>query len=241
MSDRNVPPAVTTANHGGGIVRATAMAKRRPWRRYVVLVGLGASALIGMVAVTPAALLTTIEATYRGPWFLAVLFVAYLLRPLIAGPVSVFTILVGIRYGVVPGVGIALLGTGLTCLPPYLAGRYLRTDVGVLGRVSSAGSVVVDHTGDLRGTIAGRLSPAPADSVSYGAGIAGVRPAPYVVGTILGEIPWTIGFILIGSSMERLLGNPPDRPLDLLVLATVGAILLIAAPAYRLLREYRRR
>lgn len=213
------------------------MDSSRSWLRYTLVVGLAIGVAIGVLWLTPAEMLATVEATYNGPSFLAILFGLYLLRPFVAGPVSVFTIVVGIRYGVVPGVGIALLGTVLTCLPPYLAGRYLRTDIGVLGTLSTAGTTVVDYAGDFRGTIAGRLSPAPADTISYGAGIAGVRPAAYLLGTTLGEIPWTVGFILIGTSMDRLGLGSVDRPLGLFAIGTLGATLLLAPPLYRRFRR----
>ncbi|MFB6299662.1 MAG: TVP38/TMEM64 family protein [Halobacteriales archaeon] len=217
------------------------MAGGRLWRRYLLLGGVGVTAAVGWLIVTPADVLTSIQAAYNGSSFLLVILVLYLLRPFVAGPVSLFTIVIGFRYGMIPGFGIALVGTVLTCLPPYIIGRHLRTDIGVLGWVSSAGSTVVDHAGDLRGTIAGRLSPAPADPVSYGAGIAGVPPLAYLLGTAIGEIPWTIGFILVGASMERVALTVPDRQFELLVFGTLGATLLLAAPAYRLLQRVRER
>lgn len=49
-----------------------------------------------------------------------------------------------------------------------------------------------------------RLLPIPADLVSYGAGVAGVRPRAFLLGTLIGDAPWAIGLVFVGTRVEEL-------------------------------------
>lgn len=168
--------------------------------------------------------------------FGAVLLVAYLVRPLVAWPISVLSVVVGVALGPA-GVPVALAGAVVTCLPPYLLARRLGHDAGVLGRLGDRGRRYFGAAGDLRGVVAARLAPLPADPVSYTAGLSGVSLPAYVLGTALGELPWVTAAVLVGASAETVttdgLHGGPAVVAGLLALA----ILLLARPLYRYIRE----
>lgn len=193
-------------------------------------------AVAGGAALTtgPAALFVHAEAVAARPALLAVALVAlYLVRPLLAWPISAVSVLLGYLLGPV-AVPFALAGAVVTTLPAYALARYLGHDAGVLARVGDAGAAVRRATGDLRGVVAVRLAPLPTDPVSYAAGLAGVPLRPYLLGTAIGESPWVVTTVLVGASMGRLTtaGVSAD-PLLLGTTVALAALLALSRPAYR--------
>jgi len=217
------------------------MATRARWLAPLVpLAALAAAAAVGLTH-SPAAVLAALDPAGRDPAVVVGgLLVLYLLRPAVLWPLSVFSVFVGYLLGVPAGLPVALGGTLLSCLPPYLAARYVGERTSFFGRVGAAGSTVVDATGPLRGTVAARLSPAPADAVSYGAGVAGVGLLPYALGTLVGELPWAFGYVLLGASLSRFDGaSVGGLDLRLVVAAALVALALVARPVYGLARRWR--
>jgi len=165
------------------------------------------------------------------------LLVLYLVRPLFAWPISPISALVGYVLGLEYGVPVALVGATLTTIPPFLFARHAGTSGGGLfARLNDAGRRFIDVTGATRGVLAARLSPLPADPVSYGAGFSGVSLRAYVVGTFLGEIPWVFVEVLAGASMRTLSTAGLGAGVEVLVGSFAVAVLLLAGPAYRHVR-----
>ena len=185
--------------------------------------GAVAGALLALgVALSPTAAIDRLRSLLSSPWFPLVLAGLYLLRPLLAWPITALSVLVGYRYGLVVGVPLALLGAVLTSLIPYAVARYVDTGAGWIGRAEAGSERFFTAAGDLRGVTAARLAPTPAEVISVGAGMARVSLPAFVVGTAVGELPWTVAAVLAGASMHRLVGG------------LVAAAVLLAAPAYRL-------
>jgi uncharacterized membrane protein YdjX (TVP38/TMEM64 family) len=207
-------------------------------RQLVGVLSVGAVAVVAAVVTSPAALFARAELLAARPGLLAVALLAlYLVRPLLAWPISALSVLLGYLYGpaVIP---VALAGAVVTTLPPYALARSLEHDAGLFARVGDAGAVVRRTAGDLRGTMAARLAPLPTDPVSYTAGLAGVPLRPYLVGTAAGEAPWVATAVLLGASMGQLtsVGLSAD-PLLLVTTAALAALLVVSGPAYRRLRN----
>lgn len=208
--------------------------ERATVRQLVGLAGLLGFAGGMALLFSPATVVARLEALATQPvLFVAVLVALYLVRPFLLWPVSSIALVLGYLYDPVVAIPLALAGAGLTGLPPYLVGRYARTDLGLFGYIGSAGNTVTTSVGEARGVIAARLSPVPGDPISYGAGLSGVSLQPFVAGTVVGEIPWALVTVLTGASMRSLdLTRPTASPE--LVLALAGlSVLVLAGPLYR--------
>jgi len=170
------------------------------------------------------------------PVYLAGVIVAlYLVRPLFAWPTMPLSAFVGFVLGVKYGIPVALMGALVTCLIPFRFAKKAGEQGGMFGWLGDSGRRIIEVTGETRGVLAARLSPVPADPVSYGAGFAGVSTRAFAVGTFLGEIPWVIVEVIAGASMRSLTlsGLSIDALPQLLVGLGALAILVLAGPTYR--------
>ena len=204
-------------------------------RALLAALALGGLAVLAAL-LAPGAAVAFARSTLYSPYFPVVLLGLYAVRPLLAWPITALSVVVGFRYGVAIGLPVALAGAVATSLIPYAAARYLRTDVGLLGRVSAGSERFFGATGDLRGVVAARLAPTPAEVISVAAGIARVSVPAFVIGTAIGELPWTLAAVVAGDSMRRLAMDGVGVDPGLVVAGLLVAGLLLAGPAYRHLR-----
>ncbi len=208
-------------------------------RRLIGVVAIVSVVALAALTISPAALLDWVESLHSRPLVFTLVVVGlYLARPLVAWPMSLCSAVVGYGYGP-PGLPLALAGVLVTCLPPYVLGRYAG-DANALGRVGHAGERFFTRTGGARGVAAARLAPLPADPVSVGAGLSGVGFREYFLGTLVGEIPWTVAAVLAGSSLSTLaVAGLESTKIELALAAGALAALALAGPAYEYLRERR--
>lgn len=196
--------------------------------------GFVALALLSLALVArPATVLPRLHAALASPWFPLVLLGLYAVRPFLGWPITVLSALVGFRYGVIVGIPVALFGAAFTSLVPYWGGRLAPESGRFLGRFAGGSRAYFQRTGGLRGVVAARLAPLPAEPVSAAAGAGNVSLPSFVLGTVFGELPWTLAAVSIGHSMATftLDGLQPDW---WLVGLGVGiAFLLLARPIYR--------
>ncbi|MFB6188444.1 MAG: VTT domain-containing protein [Halapricum sp.] len=61
---------------------------------------------------------------------------------------------------------------------------------------------MTETTGSVRGLVAARLIPLPADGVSYASGLADIPLRQYVLATAVGETPWVVTTVIAGGSMR---------------------------------------
>ncbi|GGN97761.1 MULTISPECIES: TVP38/TMEM64 family protein [Haloarcula] len=201
----------------------------------------GSAALLAAVAVaalvlSPAHIIREAMHLADHPVYLAGLIVAlYLVRPLFAWPTMPLSAFVGFVLGVEWGFPVALMGALVTCLIPYRFARKAGEQGGMFGWLGESGQRIMSVTGETRGVLAARLSPVPADPVSYGAGFADVSTRAFVVGTFLGEIPWVAVEVIAGASMRSLTltGLSIEALPHLLSLFGAMAVLVLAGPTYR--------
>jgi uncharacterized membrane protein YdjX (TVP38/TMEM64 family) len=204
---------------------------------------IGAGLLVGVVLATT--LLTSPEATLadlqnladRPLLFAVVLGGLYLVRAFLGWPTMALSTLVGFGYGLV-GLPVALVGAVLTSVPPFYAARWFGRDSSALERLGASGQRYFDATGHVRGVTAARLAPIPADAVTAAAGLGRVGFGAYAVGTLLGELPWTVAAVVVGSSARTLVvGDLGSLTLPLLVGTVLAALALLAGPLYRAFAE----
>jgi len=179
--------------------------ERATYRQLAGMACLGAVALGAAAFFSPATVVAELEhlAAAHPLQFAAALAAVYLLRPFLLWPVSSVALVLGYLYGPVVALPLALAGAALTGLPPFLIARHA-SDEGVLGFVGDSGRSLVDSVGETRGVLAARLSPVPGDPISYGAGLSEVSVGAFLLGTVLGEVPWALVTILAGDSMRQL-------------------------------------
>ncbi|WP_135535735.1 MULTISPECIES: TVP38/TMEM64 family protein [Halostella] len=197
-------------------------------------------------AVVAAGLFSSPEATLRAasraaadPFLFAVVLVClYLARPFVAWPTTAVAIVVGYGYGIALGVPVALAGAVLTSMPPFLGVRRFAGDAGFWGRLGDAGDRFFDSAGHVRGVTVARLLPVPADAVTCAAAASGVSLPAFAVGTVLGELPWTVAAVAVGSSAERVATQGlGEVGFPVVVAAVAAAGLLLAGPAYQYFGE----
>lgn len=188
------------------------------------------------VVVRPERALDALRTALASPWFPMLLVGLYAVRPLLGWPISLLSALVGFKYGLLIGVPIALVGAVATSLPAYLAGRVAPDDGALFGRVSAGSGRYFDATGDLRGVVAARLAPTPAEPVSVAAGAGGVTPRAFVAGTLVGEFPWVVATVALGSGLDAFTMEATDVGYELLVGGLLVAVAVLSPVAYRAFR-----
>ncbi|WP_440764744.1 TVP38/TMEM64 family protein [Natronorubrum sp. DTA7] len=231
-------------------------------RALVGTVVIGAIVAMG-VLVSPSTALGTVESVSADPYLFGLLVVGlYLVRPLLVLPTTPLAVVVGYGYGVTLGIPIALVGVVVTVIPVFLVARWFTdTDAspssnacddsasasieGAFGSLlERAGSVVAryyDTAGPTRGVVVSRLAPIPSDVSTSAAAVSGVRLRQFVLGTVVGELPWTVAGVVVGASAATVTANGlGELGITLTVACLLAASVLLAGPAYRLVRTYRR-
>lgn len=208
------------------------LAKRQLLGSAALVVGLAVLAAV----LSPARIIQEAMHLADHPVYLAAVIVTlYLVRPFFAWPTMPLSAFVGFVLGIDYGIPVALMGALVTCLIPYRFAERAGEQGGMFGWLGESGQRIIEVTGETRGVLAARLSPVPADPVSYGAGFAGVSTRAFVVGTFVGEIPWVVIEVIAGASMRSLTlqGLSIEALPQLLVLFGALAVLVLAGPTYR--------
>jgi uncharacterized membrane protein YdjX (TVP38/TMEM64 family) len=202
-------------------------------RQAAAVAGLLGVAAVAMLLFSPETVIARLEGLADTPALFGVVLVGvYLVRPFLLWPVSLVAVVLGYLYGPTLALPLSLAGALLTGTPPYLLGRYARTDIGLFGSLSDSGERLVGAVGETRSVLAARFSPVPGDPISYCAGLVGVSPRPFYLGTLVGELPWALVAVLTGASMRSLsLAEFAVSPT--LVAALAGfAVLVLSGPVY---------
>ena len=207
-------------------------------RQLVGVATLLAVAAGATVVVSPATAVGVLERLADRPLvFGVVLCGVYLVRPLFLWPVSFVALVLGYLYDPWLAIPVSIAGAGLTGLPPYLLARYAPTRRGAAGALGSRGRDLAGTLGETRSVVVARLLPVPGDAVSYGAGLSRVSVGAFLLGTGIGEVPWTLAMVAVGDSMRTLTVDGvrfgPELALGLAGLA----VILLAGPVYRHLSD----
>ncbi|WP_435319105.1 TVP38/TMEM64 family protein [Haloarchaeobius sp. TZWSO28] len=198
--------------------------------------------VVASLLTSPDAVLVHVEGLAADPlWFGLALVALYSLRPLVAWPTTLVAVVVGYGYGVALGVPIGLAGAVFTSMPPFFAAKWVDDggslpvldQLSAVGRFRSSAERYFDTAGGFRGVTAARLAPIPADAVTCTASVSGVSLRTFVAGTLVGELPWTVAAVVVGSSANTLTTHGLGAlGLPLAVAMVVSATVLLAGPAY---------
>ena len=136
-------------------------------------------------------------------WAGAVVFVVgYAVLVLVPAPASLLTILGGVLFGLWWGTLLAWAGALIGAAGGFMLGRRLgrpAVDRMLRGRLQEADLVLARH--GLVAVLAVRLLPLfPFTPTNYAAGLLGVRPRDYVLGTAVGIVPGALAYAAVGAS-----------------------------------------
>ena len=161
------------------------------------------------------------------------IFVAfYALSRLVLFPATLLTIASGYVFGPVLGVVLTVLGSNAAAGVCYLMGRYFGE--GLLDSEKKSG-VVRRYAERMRNNgfesvLLMYLVYAPLDLVGILAGVLRIEWKPFVLATVLGLMPATLSWVLLGASIQTDLtgGIPRLEPAMLLasVILLIGSLLL---------------
>lgn len=164
---------------------------------------------------------------------IAVVFALYGVRILTGVPSAVISFFVGVKFGMVPGIAIVLVGSVITAIPGYLIGRKSRELpdwIPGVEKLRQLSQDVIEQTGVYRGMIAASFSPTPLDPVAYGAGLAGV-PFPVFLGaTVLAAVPWAGAYCYTGAVTGSLGAEAGPPSLAVVTIGLLIAVLVLARP-----------
>lgn len=188
--------------------------------------------VLGVLFTSPDVVLARLSWLAANPFrFAAVLLAVAVVRPFLAWPTTLLAVAAGYGFGLVVGLPLALLAMTITALPPFLLARRARGT----GPMTAVSERFVDRTGDFRSVAASRFLPAPSDVVSVAAGVANVSVLPFLAGTAVGELPWAVAGVLLGSSLDVVSADSLSAVVDarLVVAVALVGILGLAGPVYR--------
>ncbi len=163
-----------------------------------------------------------------GPVFPLVFFLVHAIVTIAPFPRTVFTLSAGLLFGPILGITLAVAATTVSAVLALLLVRALDREQ-VAARLSHPAVRAIDRRLARRGWLAvGSLrliAPVPFSVINYCAGLSSVRMAPYLLATLIGIIPGTIGVVVLGDALTGRT-NP-----GLLVLSgvciTIGVIGLV--------------
>ena len=134
----------------------------------------------------------------------------------------------GVLFGALAGTALALaaalLGAGLCMLA---AGRLGADALGsLLGERAVRRREWIAANG-FSAVLASRLAPGlPSGPVNYLAGLAGIRPRPFLAAVALGALPKTIAYVALGGALSDPLSARGAFAAALLVAAAAGGVLI---------------
>ena len=146
-------------------------------------------------------LILFMQETVYGP---VIFILLYTLRPLAFFSAALLTIAGGFLFGPLGGVLATVIGANLSASLAYVVGRVLGS--GVLDQENSAG-VMRRYASRMRNNsfetiLIMRFVFLPYDLVNYLAGFLHINYRPFILATILGSIPGTISFALLGATLS---------------------------------------
>ncbi len=200
MIDRSIEGHDAAERRRGGVA---ARLIRDP--RFVALV-VGAVALFGAALLVPLPSPRQVQewATSVGPVFPLVFFLVHAVVTVAPIPRTVFTVSAGLLFGPLLGITLAVSATTVSAVLAILLVRALDREQ-VAARLTHPAVRAIDERLARRGWLAvGSLrliAAVPFSVINYCCGLSSIRFWPYLVATVLGVLPGTIGTVVLGDAL----------------------------------------
>ncbi len=180
----------------------------------------------------PEALRTSISAS--GVTGLTLFVAGYVVCSLLVAPKGVLSIAAGLAWGLLPGVGLVMVGALLGATAAFWVGRWLGRDAvsRLAGRHLDRLDDLIDQSGVATIVVARLIPVIPFTVINYAAGLTAIRFGPYLLGTAIGIIPGTIAYVALGAY-----GTQPG---SWEFAAAVGAFLVLTVVGAVAARRHRR-
>lgn len=166
---------------------------------WLILV-LSAVLILNSTPVTTQTIALAVLITLTQHWWGPLLFLsAYIIRPLVWLPISVFSVISGAVFGVWPGILLTMLGTIISGIVAYFVGRYFASalpDFPISKRMTAHRKYPFEFIASLH------FSFLPFDVINYAAGLARIPFLPFLFGVIIGMIPGTFTLTMLGASVD---------------------------------------
>lgn len=159
-------------------------------------------------------------------------------------PASILTLGAGALYGLAGGVGVVLLGANLgSALSFMLARSFLRERIEKMTagnpRFEALDRAIAKEGAKI--VLLVRLAPVfPFTYSNYAFGLTGVRPSLYILATLVGMLPGTIGYVYVGTAAAGAATGSSTASIVLNVLgaaATMAVTVFVARLASRAIRD----
>lgn len=173
--------------------------------RIVALI-LGAVALFGAALLVPLPSPRQVQdwATSVGPVFPLLFFLVHALVTVAPIPRTVFTVSAGLLFGPLLGITLAVGATTVSAALAILLIRTLDRNQ-VAARLTHPAVRAIDERLARRGWLAvGSLrliAAVPFSVINYCCGLSSIRFWPYLIATVLGVLPGTIGTVILGDAL----------------------------------------
>lgn len=174
----------------------------------------------------------------ESPYGFPIYVLVYMIRPIFLFPATLVTMTATYLYGPVQGIEYALVASNLSSMIAYFIGRFFGS--GFLQNMDDA-TLIGKYANRLRKdgfqtTLILRFLFLPYDLVSYFSGFLHIDPGWFMLATVLGSIPGTISFGMLGASIK---GNFASESVsfDPLSLAISAAMFAVSIGFYRIVRH----
>ncbi|TSD95405.1 TVP38/TMEM64 family protein [Skermania sp. ID1734] len=169
--------------------------------------------IVGVVALFVAAVFIPLPSVEQvrswaqsvGPAFPLLFFVAHALITVAPFPRTAFTFTAGVLFGPLLGITIAVSATTISAVLALWLVRAIGREA-VAARLTHPAVQAIDTRLARRGWLAvGSLrliAAVPFSLINYCCGVSAVRAVPFVLATIVGVIPGTIGVVVLGDALS---------------------------------------
>ncbi len=166
----------------------------------------------------------------------------YMIRPIFLFPATLVTMTATYLYGPVRGIAYAMIASNLSSMIAYFIGRFFGS--GFLHNIEQNKTVGI-YADRLRResfqtTMILRFLFLPYDLVSYFSGFLRIDLGWFMLATVLGSIPGTISFGMLGASIQGDFASQSVR-LDPLSLVISAAMFAVSIGFYRIVRYREKR